>query len=109
MTPEQRLDRMENILRGCIKAGREARSEFRQKINILINTQMQNQEHWRAQSNELNEKLNILIDAQIKTTEQIEGLAAGQAELKEAQKLTDRSLRAFIDSLRKGKNGNSST
>ena len=109
MTPEQRLDRVENILRSCIKAGRDARSEFRQKINILINTHMQNEEHWRAQSDALNEKINILIDKQIATTEQISSLAVGQAELKESQKLTERSLRAFIDSLRKSGNGNSST
>ena len=109
MTPEQRLDRVERILSRIAVAGRKARSEFRQNINILISMHTQNEEHWRAQSDEVNEKINILIDAQIKTTEQIKGLAAGQAELKESQKLTDRSLRAFIDSLRKGKNGNSST
>ena len=102
MTPEQRLDRMENILRGCIKSGREARSEFRQKINILINTQMENHEHWRAQSDALNEKLNILINSQIETNEQIN-------KLTNSQRQTDQTLRAFIDSLRKRGNGNSST
>lgn len=101
MTPEQRLDRMENILRSCIKSGREARSEFRQKINILIDTQMQNQEHWRAQSDELNEKLNILIHTQMKTTEQIN-------ELTNSQMQTDQTLVDFIDRHRKDRNGNSS-
>ena len=109
MTPEQRLNRVERILGSMAVAGRKARSEFRQNINILINMHVQNEVHFRAQSDALNEKINILIDAQIETTEQISGLAAGQAELKESQKLTERTLRAFIDSLRKGKNGNSST
>ena len=102
MTPEQRLDRVENILRSCIKAGREARSEFRQKINILINMHVQNEEHWRAESDALNEKIGILIHTQMATTEQIN-------KLTNSQRQTDQTLRAFIDSLRKGRNGNSST
>jgi hypothetical protein len=62
------------------KSGREARSEFRQKINILIQAQME-------------------------TTEQIKGLAAGQADLRKSQQRTDDALRAFINSQRKEKNG----
>ena len=84
MTPEQRLDRVERILGIMAKSGRAARSEFRQKINIFIHTQME-------------------------TTEQIKGLGVDIAELTESQKLTDRALRDFIDSLRKRGNGNSST
>jgi hypothetical protein len=87
MTPEQRLDRAEYILVRLAKSGREARSEFRQKINILIQAQME-------------------------TTEQIKGLATGQAradremaDLRRSQKLTDEALRAFINSQRKEKNG----
>jgi hypothetical protein len=109
MTPEQRLDRVERILGRIATAGRKYRSEFRQNINVLINMHMQNEEHWRAQSDELNEKINILIHAQVETSEQIKGLGVDVAELTKSQKLTDRALRAFIDSLRKGGNGNSST
>ena len=109
MTPEQRFKRVERILGRLATSSREARSEFRQKINILINMHVQNEEQWRAQSDALNEKINILIDTQMETTEQIKTLAVGQAKLEESQKLTDRALRAFIDSLRKGGNGNSST
>ena len=109
MTPEQRLDRVERILGRIAVAGRKYRSEFRQNINMLVNTQMQNEQHWRAQSDELNEKINILINTQMEASEQIKGLATGQAKLEESQQLTDRALRAFIDSLRKGGNGNSST
>ena len=109
MTPEQRLDRVERVLGRMALAGRKYRSEFRQNINMLISTHMQNEEHWRAQSDELNEKINILIQAQMETTDQIKGLAAGHGKLEESQRLTDQSLRAFIDGLRKGGNGNSST
>ena len=109
MTPEQRLDRVERILGIMAKSGREARSEFRQKINIITNMHLQNEEQWRAQAAALNEKINILIHSQMQTTEQIKGLGVDIAELTESQKLTDRTLRDFIDSLRKRGNGKSST
>ena len=91
MTPEQRLDRAERILVRLAKSGREARSEFRQKINILIDAQIRNEAAWRAESHAIND--------------QIKSLAVAQAELTNSQKLTDRALRTFIDSLRKSQNG----
>jgi hypothetical protein len=116
MTPEQRLDRAEYILVRLAKNGREVRSEFRQRINMLIDAQMRNEETRRVESQAVSEKINILIDAQVKNeeawraeshiiNEQIKGLAVAQAELTKSQKLTDRALRAFINSLRKGGNG----
>jgi len=109
MTPEQRLDRVENILTSCIRAGRRAREEWNYKINSLIDAQIRNEAAWRAESHVVNEQISTLIHTQMETTQQIKGLAIGQSELEESQKLTDRALRAFIDSLRKGGNGNSST
>ena len=108
MTPEQRLDRVERTLVLFANAGRRSRSE------------------WRVRSREQDEKINILIQAQMetteqinKTTEQINKLAADtatnhaihnkeMADLRKSQELTDRTLRAFIDSLRKGRTGSSS-
>jgi len=87
MTPEERLNRAEWILVRLAKSGREARSEFRQKINILIDAQIRNEAARRAESHEINE--------------QIKSLAVAQADLTKSQKLTDRALRAFINSLRK--------
>ena len=90
MTPDQRLDRAERMLILFVKAGRRARRVT------------------RAQD----EKINILIQSQIETTEQIKGLASNTekeiAELRRSQKLTEQTLRAFINSLRKGGNGKSS-
>ena len=114
MTPEQRLDRAEYILLRMAKSGREARSEFRQKINILIDAQIRHEAAWRAESEAINEQLKVLAGAQSEltvaqselTVAQSE-LAVAQAELAKSQKLTDRALRAFINSLRKGGNGNS--
>ena len=95
MTPEQRLDRAEYILVRLAKSGREARSEFRQKIHMLIEAHMRNEATWRAESEAVNEQLKVL--------------AVAQAELAKSQKLTDRALRTFINSLRKSGNGSSST
>ena len=115
MTPEQRLDRVERILGRMATAGRKAREEFREKINILIDTQIRSDDEFR-------EKIKILTDAQNKTeeltcenskaikavNEQLQAVAVAQAELTQSQKLTDRALRDYLNSLRRRKNGNSS-
>ena len=94
MTPDQRLDRVERILILFVNAGRRTRGE------------------WRTRSREQDEKINILIQSQMETTAQIKAMAARHdkdiVELRENQKLTDKALRAFINSLRKGRNGESS-
>ena len=91
MTPEQRLDRVERILGHFVREGRR----------------------WRVRSREQDEKINILIHCQMETVEQINSLAIAHekdfAELKRSQELTQQTLRAVIDSLRKGYNGGSST
>lgn len=98
MTPEQRFKRVERILARLATRGRKTRSDFRDKINILIDAQIRSEEvwlrhkeEWRAESRAINE--------------QIKNVALAQAELTKSQKLTDRALRDFINSLRKGQNG----
>ena len=86
MTPEQRLNRVERILGLFAREGRR----------------------WRVQKREQDKKINILIQAQIETTERIDKLAAGHEELRRSQELTQQTLRAFINSLRKDPNGKSS-
>ena len=56
MTPEQRLDRVERILGLFAKEGRR----------------------WRVRSREQDEKINILIQTQMETSEQINKLTASQ-------------------------------
>jgi hypothetical protein len=87
MTPEQRFERLERVVTMFAVAGRKAQNE------------------WRKQSREQAEKINILIQMQMETTEQIKGLAVAQAELTKSQDRTDRALRAFINRLRKSRNG----
>jgi hypothetical protein len=93
MTPEQRLDLTERILMLMVRAGRRARKEWNEKVNILIDAQIRNEAEWRAESEAINEQLKVL--------------AVAQSELAKSQKLTDRALRAFINSIRKSGNGHS--
>ena len=90
MTPDQRLDRAERMLILFVKAGRRARKASREQ----------------------DQKINMLIQAQLETTEQINRLAAKSdkeiAEVRREQRLTFQALRAFINSQRKGNNGKSS-
>ena len=100
MTPDQRLDRAERILVRMIKTGRRTRSEWRYKINSLIDAQIRHQAQWRAQSDAINEQLKVVAYAQARNEKQID-------KLTKSHELTEKALRAFINSLRKGQNGNS--
>ena len=101
MTPEQRLDRAERILIAMVKSGRRTRSEWQYKINSLIDAQIKDEAAWRLRSAKIDEQLMENAAGQAENRKAI-------AELRESQKLTDNALRAFIDSLRKGRNGKSS-
>lgn len=63
MTNEERLDRLERIAKLFVRAGLEARKQSRTQ----------------------DEKINILIDSQIKNEERFAALAQAQAELAQAQ------------------------
>ena len=93
MTPEQRLDRAERILIATIKSGRRTRSEWRYKINSLIDSQIKHEAELRIRWAKADEELSEHRKA--------------MAELRESQKLTDNALRTFIESLSKNRNGNS--
>ncbi len=107
MTPEQRLDRAERILITMIKSGRRTRSEWRYKINSLIDAQIRHEEESRKRSAKIDEQLREVAAAQAQHQKAMELQRESIAELKESQKLTDKALRTFIESLHKGRNGNS--
>jgi len=126
MTPEERFERVERILGYFVREGRRWRVRKREqdeKINILIQAQMETTEQINKTTQQIN-KLTAETNEQInkltaETTEQISKLAADtaashaihneeMADLRRSQQLTDKTLRAFIDSLRKGRNGSSS-
>jgi len=102
MTPEQRLDRAERILIRMATAGRRTRSEWRYKINSLIDAQIRHETESRIRSAKIDEQLSEHRKAMAELREsQKESIA----ELRESQKLTDKALRSFIESLSKNRNG----
>ena len=101
MTSEQRLDRAERILKRMAQEERRARIEWRHKFNTLIDARNKHEASWRAESAAINEQLKEVAVAHAEFKREM-------ADLARSQKLTDKSLRAFIDSLRKGRNGKSS-
>jgi len=123
MTPEERLNRLERVAKLFVRAGMRAREQSRkqnERINVLIHMSERDRQVRQAESHELNEKINILVNSQMDLSSTVKDLAAMQsegrtihdqemAELRKSQSETDRSLRAFLDSLRKGGNGNSSS
>jgi hypothetical protein len=126
MTQEQRLDRLERIVKLMIKAGLRARREGRQqdeKINLLVNLHIENEERFAKFAearNEQDEKINILLDSQIKTrseqdekfnillNSQIkndERLAKTEDKLAESQARSDRKFEELMKLIREDRNG----
>ena len=68
MTPEQRFDRLERIAKLMVKAGLRARRQMReqdQKIGIMINAQIRNEEKFAKlteSQTHTDQRLNVLID-----------------------------------------------
>ena len=87
MTPEQRLDRLERMMRSMARAGLR----------------------FRRRERERDEKIDIIIDAQIKNEERFAKLAEAQTELAISRAHTDRRLDALIDIIRKQRNGKSNS
>ena len=80
---EETLDRLERIAKLLVRAGLRARKEMRQQ----------------------DDKITIMIDAQIKNEERFAKLAQAQTELSEALAHTDRRLEALIEIVKEGRNG----
>jgi len=85
MTPEQRLDRLERIWKLMARAGLRGRRQIREQ----------------------GDKIDIIIDAQVKNEERFAKLAEAQVELSASQSHSDRRLDALIDIIREGRNGQS--
>jgi hypothetical protein len=86
MTPEQRFDRLERIVKLMVTAGLRARRQQRDQ----------------------HEKINMIIVLQIKNEERFGKNEERFARLAESQAHTDRRLDAFIDIVRNDRNGRSS-
>lgn len=89
MTPEQRFDRLERIVKLMVKAGLRSRRNQRDqddKINMIIDLQMKNEERFGKNEERFG-----------KNEERF-------AKLAEAQTHTDRRLDALIDIVRNDRN-----
>ncbi len=85
MTPEQRFDRLERIVKLMIRAGFRARSQIREQ----------------------GEKINMIMDLQVQYEERFVANEERFALLAEAQTHSDRRLDALIDVVQKDRNGRS--
>jgi len=108
MSPEERLNRLERVAKLFVRAGlreRRNRNELDEKINIIINYQIGNEERF-ARSDK---QIEALVNAQRLTEEQLKELATSQKELAASQKQTDEKLGTLIDIVRRDRNGNANT
>jgi hypothetical protein len=110
MTDEERLDRLERIAKLMVRAGLRARRQMRaqdEKINILIDSQMKNEEslatHAETQARaaaETDEKINVLIDSQIRNEERFGALAAAQTRTEAGLDGLRQTVERFINESR---------
>jgi two-component sensor histidine kinase len=73
-----------------IKSGRRTRSEWRYKINNLIDAQIRHEEQWRIESAKTEEALN-------RATANVDKLAKSHESLARSHELTEEALRKFIE------------
>jgi hypothetical protein len=117
MTSEQKLDRLERIARLFIRAGLRMRVNLREldeKIGVLVNYQIQNEERFAR----LEDKMNIMVDAQIGNEERFaksderfekfeERLVKSDERFARFEVQTDRTFNALMEIMRELRIGNS--
>jgi predicted metal-dependent hydrolase len=113
MTPEARLDRLERIAKLFVRAGVRYRRDLRElgdKLNIMVNMQMQNDERFvrneaifQSRSAEYEKRFNRNEERLSKLAEKTDQKFG---KLAESQARTDRNLAELIKIVRRGRNGN---
>ena len=101
MDSEQRLDRIERILKLMVGAGLRARRSGREqddKINIIVDYQIKNEE-----------RLQMIVEYQLKNEERFQQNDERFARLADAQTHSDQKLGALIDIVRRSRHGRFST
>ena len=114
MTSEQRLDRLERIAMLMVRAGARVRREQNEKINIIIDSQIRNEDRFarneerfarneeRFARNE--ERFATLADDLARSHNE---LAESIKELAKAQMQTESRLDSLIEIIKRDRNGNS--
>jgi hypothetical protein len=106
MTTEQRLERIERIAKLFVRAGlreRRNRQYLDEKINIIVNYQIQNEE--RFAKNE--ERFAKNEDRFAENEDRFARLTETVNQLAEAQTGTDRRLNSIIELIERERNGKS--
>jgi hypothetical protein len=99
MTSEQRLDRLERIAKLFVRAGlreRRNRRELDDKINIIVNYQIINEERFAKNEERF-----------AKNEERFAKLTGTVNQLAEAQTRTERRLGSLIETIERDRNGHS--
>ncbi len=123
MTHEQRLDRLERIAKLFVRSGLRYRRDLRElgdKLNILANTQIKNEERFKEneaafqlRSAEYEKRFNANEKRFNKDEARLAKLSERTdqrfAQLAESQAQTDRNLAELIKIVRTGRNGNPRT
>jgi hypothetical protein len=94
-TSEQRLDRLEQIAKLMVKAGLRARRQSREqdeKINILIDLQIRNDEKFAKNEERFAKNEEMLATLAAKTEESFAIMAASQVS-------ADERLKSFMDTV----------
>ncbi len=118
---EVRITRLENVLRLAIRAGLRERKETREKFNALIDAhvrlaEVQARAEARTEAAVARTEAAVadLAESRVRTDKALETLAVSQAQtdraiekLSVSQTQTDKQLAAFIEIVRKERNGNS--
>ena len=101
MTPEQRLDRLERIAKLFVRAGLRARRNMREldeKMNILIDAQIQNEERFAKF-----DKRFVKSDERFAKFEEL--LTKSDERFIKFEAQTDQTLKALIELVRQRRNG----
>jgi hypothetical protein len=105
MTNEERLNRLERVAKMLATSGRRARTGFNDRINALIDAQINHEDQFaRAQARTV-KIIWALAKSQKELVASHKELAESQKELAESQKITDKRLRKLIDIVARDRNG----
>jgi hypothetical protein len=126
MNSEQRLDRLERILMLMVRSGARVRREQNEKINIIIDAQIANEDRFATLAEDLNRSHDELTErigqshnelterigqSHNELTERIgqshDELSQLLAELAQAQIRTETRLDSLIEAINRDRNGNS--
>ena len=115
MTSEQRLDRLERIAMLMVRAGARVRREQNEKINIIIDAQIRNEDRFATLAEDLARSHKELSASIGQSHNELSGsiaqshneLAQSLNELAKAQTRTENRLDSLIEIITRDRNGNS--